>query len=482
MSNWTTLEMKAAAEQLKRRRHLSEHLSRYELKEPIGKGAHGAAYSARDRVLNRAVVVKVLDVLGNPSLAARAENEAKAASRLHHPLVTGFVDVIAGNGFVATVTESIAGKTLAEVLADSPLHLAEVGRFSQDILSALAYIHSQDVVHGDVKPANVIIRESDGRAVLCDFGNSFIQTSRDAEAPVRRGSLAGTIAYMAPEIPLDEGITSASDVYSAGCLLYEMLTGSVPFAAETASRSIELRTSTIAKDVSELRPKTPSKLSALISSMLAKEPMARPSSDQCAKVISGIAEDEWLSKEAIPSGERIPASEASEELFRSIVGEWNEKPSADFKRAATPYFATPTDRYEAIQATSRFYEEHLAKEYGQLLFQARVSFGLWVGFGVTAFLVLVAGVLLLYTGNLLSGAVTIASEALLLFIQKLFKVREDHYRAVANRKTRNLELGGHLSIAMQCIDAILVPDEQSEKTARLADALIEMVRDVGEDD
>jgi serine/threonine protein kinase len=462
-------------------------LERYKLTRVISSNPSGATYVAEEGALRRQVLVRLVDLRGNRSLAARVENEAKALARLDDPHIAQLLDVVTVGHYALLVSEYVDGLALSQVLQAGPLRLGQARKYSSDLLTALAHVHAQQVVHGDVKPANIIVQSRDDTAILIDFGMSFTFAGPDRQEVVRSGSLAGTVAYMAPEIPEGREVTPASDVYSAGCSMYEMLTRRIPFPAESVERAIELMSTGHPRRVVEIRPYAPKPLSDLIAAMMARSPESRPSAEEALQQLGAVPQSLWLAEEEEGRYERITFEppveehEAAPELARSFFPHWPEEPTGDFARASSPFFGSASARYEAIRATGAFYREHLSREYKQLLNQARIAFGLWVGFGIIAFFALVAGIALMYAGSLLPGALTIASEALLLFVQRLFKLREDDYRAAATRKMRYLEIGELWSIALQCIDAIPDSEAQTESASRLADAAMKMLSRIGED-
>ena len=132
--------------------------------------------------------------------------------------------------------------------------------------------------------------------------------------------------------------------------------------------------------------------------------------------------------------------------------------------------------HEEFTRSIEFFRSHLDESYQTLLSQARVAFWLWFGCATISFLILVAGISLLYRGNLVEGSVTLAAEVLVFFIQRIFREREDHYRTQAEVKNRHLELGNFWNLATQSADGIGDPALRSEKLARLIDALVDHVR------
>ena len=220
----------------------------------IGSGAMGAVFRARQVALDKTVAIKVLhgENADDPTFAARFQREAKAASRLNHPNSMQVIDFGAEpDGLLYIAMEYLDGRSLHRVLSeDGALPVARIADILMQTLAALAVAHDMGVVHRDLKPENIVIlkgTDDDGRArdvvKVCDFGIAKINDSRayrgaqerESNAPVTTaGFLVGTPEYMSPEQARGDKLDARSDLYSVGVVLYEMLTGRVPFVAESA--------------------------------------------------------------------------------------------------------------------------------------------------------------------------------------------------------------------------------------------------------
>jgi eukaryotic-like serine/threonine-protein kinase len=253
---------------------------RYELEELVGSGGMSSVYRAHDRMLERKVALKILHSrLGeDDEYIERFRREARAVARLAHPNIVTVIDRGDDEGRQFIVFEYIDGRTLKEVVdAGGPLPVDEVLRLGAGIASGLAFAHERGIVHRDVKPQNVLLN-GDGRAKVTDFG---IARSLDVERGVTEtGTVLGTSNYIAPEQASGQQVDDRSDVYSLGVVLYELLTGDVPFPGESFVAVAMKHIHEPPPSVLERRPDTPRRLAGLVDAMLEKDHTLRPSMDE----------------------------------------------------------------------------------------------------------------------------------------------------------------------------------------------------------
>jgi hypothetical protein len=256
---------------------------RYRVERFLGEGAHKRVYVAHDVTLDREVAFALI---GGEALEAgradRVRREALAMGRLAgHPNVVTVYDAGEERGAPYIVEEYLEGGTVAELLARSPGHrlpIDQAVRIAADVSAALEFAHARGVVHRDLKPSNVWLT-ADGTAKLGDFGlvAALRQSASGTFARLTgEGMMVGTIAYVAPEQALGRPPNPRSDVYSLGAVLYELVTGSPPFAGDDALAIISqhLRTPPVAP--AWRNPEVPERLDALIVALLAKDPEDRP--------------------------------------------------------------------------------------------------------------------------------------------------------------------------------------------------------------
>ena len=204
---------------------------RYAVGEVLGRGGMAEVYLATDRVLDRPVAVKVLGswLADDGTFVERFRREALAAARISHPNLVAVFDAGADGEVHFIVMEYVPGETLAEVLRrEGRIAPGRAAAIAASVGDALEVAHAARIVHRDVKPANVMLT-GDGRIKLMDLG---IARGLDGEDITRTSSILGTAGYVSPEQARGERVDHRSDIYSLGCVLYEMLTGRQPFEAD----------------------------------------------------------------------------------------------------------------------------------------------------------------------------------------------------------------------------------------------------------
>jgi serine/threonine protein kinase len=234
-------------------------------------------YRARDGELERPVAVKVLaeHLADTPDFHDRFLREARLAAQLSHPNIVQVFDVGEDDGRPFIVMECVEGATLADELKErGQLEPEEVVDLALQICGGLEHAHAAGLVHRDIKPQNLLLG-ADGTVKIADFGIArAVETTKLTQV----GSVLGTAAYLSPEQALGEEVTAAADIYSLGCVLYELLTGRTPYVFETlAELAVKHRDGSIAP-LRELRPDAPERLEAAVMHALARNPDYRPES------------------------------------------------------------------------------------------------------------------------------------------------------------------------------------------------------------
>jgi Protein kinase domain len=276
---------------------------RYELLGNIGEGGMGVVYRAVDRVLDRIVAVKVLPVGSamDESVVARFEREARAAASLSHPNIVAVFDAGSEDATHFIVMEFVSGVSLAERLHHPPaIPVAHVVGLAAQIAGGLAAAHRAGIVHRDIKPSNVMVDQS-GIAKLLDFG---IARAHASTSLTRTGSVLGSAHYIAPEVARGEPAEERSDVYSLGCMLYEMLTGRPPFVGDLDVAVLQQHASAHARPPRALDPAVPCALDELTMQLLAKRADDRPRASQVEQALGRSLRAGATARAPRPAGRR----------------------------------------------------------------------------------------------------------------------------------------------------------------------------------
>lgn len=205
---------------------------RYRIIDTLGEGGMANVYLAEDIILQRKVAVKILrlDLQNEPQTQARFQREALATSELSHPNIVSVLDVGTDHGLPYMVMEYVDGPDLKEYIRqNAPLNLHEVIRIMDQILSAVALAHKHNVIHRDLKPQNILM-DKRGNIKIADFG---IAVALNQSSVTQTNSVMGSVHYMSPEQTRGGLVTKQSDIYSLGIILYELITGTVPFNGDT---------------------------------------------------------------------------------------------------------------------------------------------------------------------------------------------------------------------------------------------------------
>ena len=243
---------------------------RFRLEERIGAGGMSSVYRAFDPTLERLVAIKLMhrDISTDPDQLERFRREARAVASLNHPHVVTVIDAGEDEGSPYIVFEYVEGETLKDRIRRlDRLPVSEAVAYAIEIGRALSAAHAQRLVHRDVKPQNVLI-DGEGRAKVTDFG---IARSLEAQGLTATGRVLGTTDYVSPEQALGHEVTEQSDIYSLGICLYEMLTGEVPFRADTQVAVAMKHVRERLPDVQRRRPEVSATLASVVERATAKE-------------------------------------------------------------------------------------------------------------------------------------------------------------------------------------------------------------------
>ena len=331
-----TLAMPAqiAAEMFAERQalHPGQMLNHYRIVSQLGAGGMGVVYLAQDTRLHRKVAIKLLPArfTADADRLRRFEQEALAISALNHPNIITIHEIgeTAAGRFI--VMELVAGRTLRSLVAEQ-IELTSVLAWGAQIAKALHAAHKAKIIHRDIKPDNIMVRD-DGYVKVLDFGLARLNTAHDelSGAMTMPGTVMGTVRYMSPEQTRGEIVTTASDIFALGIVLYELATGQHPFHGATLFAVMQAITTQAPVIPVQLNPALPPELNALLLRMLAKDTAQRPAAADVDKALQEIArqndrETERKRESAPLIFSSLPAPSASSSPLRHTVGREQER-------------------------------------------------------------------------------------------------------------------------------------------------------------
>jgi serine/threonine protein kinase len=264
----------------------------YEVEDVVGLGGIGVLYRARQLRLDRPVALKLVeaDAARDPVVRERLRREARAVAALDHPNVVPLYEAGEKDGTVYIVTRWVDGTELGTLLHDrGPLDPTVAARTAAQIADALEIAHEKGLIHRDVKPSNVILT-TEGHVYLTDFG--LAKRAETAAGLTGADQMLGTVDYVAPELIEGSEPDARSDIYSLGCVLYEMLVGEAPFADQRGGMAkMWAQVNAEPAPVRERRPDVPPALEEIMDEAMAKAPDARPTAaDFRTRVLEAVGE------------------------------------------------------------------------------------------------------------------------------------------------------------------------------------------------
>ena len=245
--------------------------NRYRIVEKIGDGGTAFVFKGLDTILNRHVTVKVLrpEYAGDQDFVRRFRREAQAAAGLSHPNIVSVYDVGHENGVHYIVMEYVQGRSLKALIEEmGRLNIYQAAEYAANIALALSHAHKHGIIHRDVKPHNILISD-DGRVKVTDFG---IAQAVTASTLTYSGEILGSVHYFSPEQARGGATDEKSDIYSLGIVLYEMLTGRIPYSGESPVSVAVKHLQEPFPDPEEVNPQIPRALCQIVRKAVEKDP------------------------------------------------------------------------------------------------------------------------------------------------------------------------------------------------------------------
>jgi serine/threonine-protein kinase len=289
------------------------HIGKYEIIDVLGRGGMGVVYRGIDKQIGREVAIKTLTqgFAGDDNMLARFYEEGRRTGRLNHPNIVIVYDLGDDNGTPYIVMERVAGEPLDKLIrSDSQLSMADRLGVLKEVCDALGYAHRNNVIHRDVKPANIFV-QPDGTAKLLDFGIARLEKREGDQGLTRTGNLIGTVPYMAPERLRNENIDGRSDIFAAGVVLFQLVAGQLPFTGADNVLMNKILNDP-APRLSSIRQDLPASLELIVDRALAKSLDDRYSTAEemaadLSAVIVELRQEEVL--EILPEAKRLIEAE-----------------------------------------------------------------------------------------------------------------------------------------------------------------------------
>ncbi len=313
---------------------IGQTISHYQVEELLGKGGMGVVYKARDTRLGRPVALKLLppEFTRDEERKGRFKQEALAAARVVHPAIAQVYDVDEGPEGVFIAMELVEGKTVKSLIQGRELDLLGALEIAQQVAGGLQKAHEQGIVHRDIKPENIMVT-TDGHAKILDFGLAKLLEPAAPDAPegishmetlakTQAGFVLGTLRYMSPEQARGQAVDHRSDIFSMGIVLYEMVTGQLPFSGTTALDTLHAIAFEETRPVTALRPNLPPSLQRVVTRCLRKRAQDRYADAR------ELGADLKTVQHEVESGisSKAPLSLRIQEQWRSLrdrpLGEW----------------------------------------------------------------------------------------------------------------------------------------------------------------
>jgi serine/threonine-protein kinase len=340
---------------------IGSQINQYKIEEKIGSGGQGTVYKARDTKLNRTAVIKILppELTQKTANFKRFEREAQLCSQLDHSNICTIYDFNEANGVYYIAMQFVDGKNVRQLVAGRPLEVRSAISIAIQVTDALAYAHSKNIIHRDIKAGNIMVTDS-GQVKILDFGlaklleDEYADEARgqDRSEITELGIPYGTATYAAPEQARGERADERSDIFSTGVLLYEMLTGIWAFQGKTV---IDVRHQVLygtPKPLAEMRrDPLPPGLQMIIDKALAKEPGSR------YQRIADMRDDlkammQQLSGQAYSQGDTVLPSHVDSGVFRRALNWFTGKTSSEFTTGRTGSLSNPPSFIPELSVTA----------------------------------------------------------------------------------------------------------------------------------
>lgn len=458
---------------------------RYEILRLIGDGAIGKCFLTIDHQSNEKRVIKVIK---NERLWESLCEKSSILLGLKDNNIVKIFSIEYINGYPCVIQEYISGNSLDTFFQTTNITFETCICILHDILYALNCLQKNNLSHKDIKPSNIIYDPVSKKATLVDIDYlTFNNTGAK--------KYLGTIKYSAPEQVIDNSTSIAADIYSLGLVVSELIIGKIPFRVD-----LKLRNSLIEDQLenilcTEVSLSNVSKqLCLLLKSMLAFSPEERISIEDAILKTSSIEEAYVRTelKDFIIHNVNFVEKEYYQQTFNpislietTVVGISITVPPKDhdINTYEDHNLGDSSEKTKNIlkskkQNGTRTYREQLISEYDNILLQAKITFGLWVSAVILCYLIIFIAIRMLLKGQYMEGIIITLLDAFIIGVQKLFNIREDHYRNLVEKKMQHLEMGDYIEYAFEKVDCF---DDPRDRT-REAMLLLKQIKECSKQD
>lgn len=428
---------------------------RYSIKRKLPSGPSNHIYIAEDTHMNQTVIVKTF---GSSKVWEKILANRVSLLRMSSDYIPKVLEVDEFDGEYCIVEEFIEGKQLSSFLADNELSLKDILGIFDTLLDALDSMHHLKLVHADVKPQNIFIKDDGTKkiGVLIDIDSAFMHQTRK--------NFFGSLSYAAPEQIIDNVYLPPVDIYALAMVVFYMIERRLPFRRDKEGLQDKVNGSNRIKLDKVQDTYLKEKLESLLASMTALSPGERPSILQIKRQLKNV--ERWMTK-----------NPNSNVLSSQTVNEDREYKKIDMTLDVTVMGQISVNEKQTEEKDNKttVYGMKLMDEYDKLNKQAAVAFRLWVATFVMGLIIVGVAVVLIIMGKYCEALLTSVLEALLYFAQKCFAMREDYYREQNDNKLKHLETGDYFELALRTLDSTDV-NFRNEKLRVLLDALVKRIQ------
>lgn len=456
--------------------------AKYKIIGQLGQGSFGKSYLAEETDANRSVVIKIFENF--EIWDCLKQNEALLCS-IDNPYIVHIYAAEEIGTNKCLIQENIDGIALNVYISNNDLTLAEFINIAGGILKAIEYLQTLNLSHKDIKPSNIIYDYRNKIPKLIDLDCVSLSVLSNKK-------YIGTIKYSSPEQIISNKPSNEADIYSFGLVLCFMILGYVPFNVDIRKtvKQVETAIKTALRKNSELKSHIANRIVRLVSGLLKYIPAQRlePSKaiqqiDELKKIIEEENQNNVIiHRHNISQSNTVKFSDITVFLEQSVaimesiasasLASQKLSPNNDRKERNGNHSKGGSSTNINTEKSKNIYREQLLREYDNILLQAKVSFGLWVCSFVICFVIVFIAIISIVRENYIEGIITVVLDGFIIAIQKLFNIREDHYRKLMEQKIEHLETGDYLDYAFEKVDKL----ENSEDKNREVLELIKTIR------